>query len=59
MTLTGKKLEVPIKRLLQGVPADKAVNRAALANPEALDWFLAYVRDRRASQGLEAQAARR
>jgi acetoacetyl-CoA synthetase len=59
MTITGKKMEVPIKRLLQGVPEDRAVNRATLANPEALDWFLAYVRDRRATQGLEAEAARR
>jgi acetoacetyl-CoA synthetase len=59
MTLTGKKVEVPIKRLLQGVPADKAVNRATLANPEALDWFLGYVADRHATQRLEAEAARR
>jgi acetoacetyl-CoA synthetase len=59
MTITGKKVEVPIKRLLQGVPEDKAVNRATLANPEALDWFLAYVTDRRATQGLQAEAARR
>ena len=59
MTITGKKLEVPIKRLLQGVPADKAVNRATLANPEALDWFLGYVADRQATQRLEAEAARR
>jgi acetoacetyl-CoA synthetase len=40
VTITGKKLEVPIKRLLQGVAEDKAVNRATVANPEVLDWFL-------------------
>lgn len=42
MTITGKKLEVPIKRLLQGVPPERAVNRATLANPGALDWFIDY-----------------
>ena len=40
MTLTGKKLEVPIKRLLQGVAADTAVNRATVANPDVLDWYI-------------------
>ena len=39
VTVTGKKLEVPIKRLLQGVAEDKAINRAAVANPEVLDWY--------------------
>jgi acetoacetyl-CoA synthetase len=39
-TLTGKKLEVPIKRLLQGVPAEQAVNRATVANPDVLDWYV-------------------
>jgi acetoacetyl-CoA synthetase len=48
-TLTGKKLEVPIKRLIQGVPPETAVNRATVANPEVLSWyadFAARVRDR-------------
>jgi acetoacetyl-CoA synthetase len=40
MTLTGKKLEVPIKRLLQGVAPDTALNRATVANPEVLDWYI-------------------
>jgi acetoacetyl-CoA synthetase len=39
-TLTGKKLEVPIKRLIQGVPADTAVNRATVANPDSLAWYV-------------------
>jgi acetoacetyl-CoA synthetase len=34
-TLNGKKLEVPIKRLFQGVPSEDAVDIASLANPEA------------------------
>jgi len=46
-TLTGKKLEVPVRRILSGVPADKAANRAALTNPESLDYFIDYVRKQR------------
>ena len=41
-TLTGKKLEVPIKRLLQGIVPDKAVNRATVANPDVLDWYVEF-----------------
>jgi acetoacetyl-CoA synthetase len=39
-TLNGKKLEVPIKRVLAGVPPERAVSRDALANPDALAEFL-------------------
>ena len=39
-TLSGKKLEVPVKRLLAGVPVDRAVRRDTLADPSALDAFL-------------------
>jgi acetoacetyl-CoA synthetase len=35
-TLNGKKLEVPVKRILAGVPPGKAVSEGALANPDAL-----------------------
>ena len=38
-TLSGKKLEVPVKRILLGVPADDAAQRGSLADPEALDVF--------------------
>ncbi len=38
-TLSGKILEVPVKRLLMGAPADEVASRDSLANPEALDWF--------------------
>jgi acetoacetyl-CoA synthetase len=41
-TLTGKKLEVPVRRILLGLDPDKAANRAALRNPEALDYFIDY-----------------
>ncbi len=38
-TLSGKKLEVPVKRILTGTPADKAAAKGALANPESLTAF--------------------
>jgi acetoacetyl-CoA synthetase len=39
-TLSGKVLEVPVKRILCGVPAEEAASRESLANPRALDPFV-------------------
>ena len=39
--LTGKKLELPVKRILQGVDPSQVVSRDALADPAALDPFIA------------------
>jgi len=39
-TLNGKKLEVPLKRILGGADPDRIVSRASLANPQALDFFI-------------------
>ena len=39
-TLSGKALEVPVKRILMGADPEKAVSRSSLANPEALDYFV-------------------
>jgi acetoacetyl-CoA synthetase len=39
-TLSGKVLEVPVKRILTGEAPEKAVSRDSLANPEALDYFV-------------------
>jgi acetoacetyl-CoA synthetase len=39
-TLSGKALEVPVKRILMGMPADEAASRESLANPAALDYFV-------------------
>jgi acetoacetyl-CoA synthetase len=39
-TLSGKVLEVPVKRILMGTPPDEAASRESLANPEALDYFV-------------------
>lgn len=38
-TLSGKKLEVPVRKILLGTPVDKAANPDALANPEVLKYF--------------------
>jgi acetoacetyl-CoA synthetase len=42
-TLTGKKLEVPVRKLLLGWPLEKAASRDSLKNPAAIDFFLDYV----------------
>jgi acetoacetyl-CoA synthetase len=39
-TLSGKVLEVPVKRILMGQPAERAASRDSLANPAALDYFV-------------------
>lgn len=43
-TRTGKKLEVPVRRLLMGVPLEQAANTSAMADPSALDAFIDYAR---------------
>jgi acetoacetyl-CoA synthetase len=42
-TLTGKKLEVPVRKLLLGWPLDKAASRDSMRNPESINFFLNYV----------------
>ena len=49
-TLSGKKLEVPVKRILTGLAADRAANRGAMANPAALDAFERLAAERQALQ---------
>jgi acetoacetyl-CoA synthetase len=51
-TLSGKALEVPVKRILMGQAPDKAASRDSLADPAALDWFVEY------AQRLGAAATR-
>jgi acetoacetyl-CoA synthetase len=46
-TLNGKKMEVPVKRILAGVAVDKAARADAMANPEALDMFARWAAARR------------
>ncbi|MBT9507374.1 acetoacetate--CoA ligase [Rhodoferax sp.] len=45
-TLSGKKQELPIKKLLLGQPIEKVVNREAMANPDCLDWYVALAKAR-------------
>jgi acetoacetyl-CoA synthetase len=35
---------VPVRKILMGVAPEKAANRDALANPQALDYFIEYTR---------------
>jgi acetoacetyl-CoA synthetase len=48
-TLTGKKQELPVKKLLLGHPLEKVVNREAMANPASLEWFVQLARERQAA----------
>ena len=45
-TLSGKVLELPVKRMLMGADPEQAASRDSLANPEALDAFAAFSRAR-------------
>ena len=45
-TLTGKKQELPIKKLLLGQPIEKVVNKDAMANPGCLDWYVGFAAQR-------------
>jgi acetoacetyl-CoA synthetase len=47
-TRTGKKLEVPVKRLLQGAPPEKVVNPGSVDDPALLDHFTALAAERAA-----------
>ncbi|MFF4739970.1 acetoacetate--CoA ligase [Streptomyces sp. NPDC001262] len=46
-TLTGKRIEVPVKRLLQGTPLEKAVNPGSVDNVGLLDFYEQLARERR------------
>ena len=48
-TLTGKKLEAPVKRILRGEPAETVASRDALVDPAALDAFVALAAGRGAT----------
>jgi acetoacetyl-CoA synthetase len=48
-TLTMKKLELPVKRILLGDPPEKVASRDALADPAALDAFVAFASERTAA----------
>ncbi|MGW1839248.1 acetoacetate--CoA ligase [Streptomyces sp. NPDC002067] len=50
-TLTGKRIEVPVKRLLQGTPLDKAVNPGSVDDVTLLTFYERIAADRRADRG--------
>jgi len=50
-TLTGKKMEVPVRRILMGVPAEKAANRSGVSDPAALDFFIDFARRQQDCRG--------
>jgi len=44
VTLTGKKMEVPIRRILLGAPPEAAANRDAMANPGSLEAYVSFAK---------------
>lgn len=53
-TLSGKKMEVPIKKLLLGHAPHGIANRDAMANPDSLDWYFDYARRYLAARQTES-----
>ena len=51
-TLSGKKQELPIKKLLLGQPLEKVLNKEAMANPGCLGWYVEFAR--RCAEASEA-----
>lgn len=49
-TATGKKLEVPLKRIAQGLAVDRALNLGSVDSPDAVHWFVEYLAARAAGQ---------
>jgi len=45
-TLTGKKMEVPVRRILMETPVEKAANPSVMRNPESLDYFVRFAADK-------------
>jgi acetoacetyl-CoA synthetase len=41
-TISGKKLEAPVKKILIGIPVEKAANKDSMRNPESLDFFIEF-----------------
>jgi acetoacetyl-CoA synthetase len=56
-TLSGKKMEVPIKKLLLGHAPDSIANRDAMANPDSLDWYFGYATRYLAGRQAESSTA--
>lgn len=48
-TLSGKKMELPVKKLMMGADPAKVLNRDAMANADSIDWFVDFARRRAAA----------
>jgi len=46
-TITGKKMEIPVRKILLGVEREKAASSGAMANPKSLDWFIDFAHNSR------------
>ncbi len=46
-TMSGKKLEAPVKKLMMGIPVNQSASLDALRNPKSLDFFILFARDYR------------
>jgi Acyl-coenzyme A synthetases/AMP-(fatty) acid ligases len=44
-TMSGKKMETPIKKILLGAPVDKAANKDAMQNGDAIDFFVDFAKN--------------
>ncbi len=44
-TLTGKKMEIPVRKLLMGLPLEKAASRDAMMNPDSIDYFVRFANE--------------
>jgi acetoacetyl-CoA synthetase len=44
-TLNGKKLEVPVKRVLMGGDPDRVLNRDSLADTSSIDFYISYAKE--------------
>ena len=44
-TLTGKKMEIPVRKILMGWSLDKAASRDAMMSPDAIDWFVRFAQE--------------
>jgi acetoacetyl-CoA synthetase len=43
-TLSAKKMEIPVRRILAGHPAASVIDRESLGDPTSLDWYVAFAR---------------
>ena len=45
-TLTGKKMEIPIRKLLMGATVDEVISKGAMKDPSVIDWYADFAHTR-------------